>query len=42
MISIALAIAGVIHVSKGNALGYILLGCIVLHWTMYFIRKRNG
>ena len=38
-ISIALGYFGAVHVSKGNAVGYILLACIVVHWSLYARRK---
>lgn len=40
-ISIGLAISGAVLVNKGNPVGYVLFGCIALHWTLYAARNRN-
>ncbi|MFT5466928.1 MAG: hypothetical protein ACI8UO_002030 [Verrucomicrobiales bacterium] len=42
VISICFAVMGVVHIQKENSLGYLLLLCILVHWSFYAARRKTG
>jgi hypothetical protein len=39
-VSLILAIGGLIMASRGQPVGFVLLGCVVVHWIFYFQRNK--
>lgn len=39
LVSVILGVCGTIIVGRGNPIGFVLLGCIVVHWVLYLNRQ---
>jgi hypothetical protein len=42
IVSLILGVCGLVMLGKGNFIGAVLLGCIVVHWTLFLTRQGNS